>query len=235
MKLRSIALYIALSLSNFTMAFASESNPLFVEETSDQLQLIYKFLGGDVDTILKMKPKRILLLGDAGVRSIADQIGPLLRKSGIEIYKTDFSIEGKKFNDDKKIYEMHVNHLKPLPFRDNYFDLIIGSRILCQCNTKSLSTTCGGINMARSGQLEEFMYHVARVLNKDNEKSIAVLGGYDHKISVMESFRTSRAFESSVEKVARYYEETFNFLREVHVEEGLQMTRVGLIIGNYDI
>jgi hypothetical protein len=161
------------------------------------LQGFYKPAG--VEVIKKLKPKRIFFLGaKENTRelcpSLADFYAAAFEEDGVEIYKTDLLFEDKP--PVGNLFERKVDHKEALDFSDNYFDVIIGVRILCQCSEKNVQTMCGGFNTSNSDELGFFLKEVVRVLNKKNPLAFAFLHGADLKNSSMATFQANEIMRS---------------------------------------
>jgi hypothetical protein len=140
--------------------------------------------------------RRVLILGDApkAVARIGHTLGARVADAvpNAAVYSTDLKFIGtlKKGN----LVEMHLDHLRPLPFEDNFFDRISMPSGLCLCRSQIQS--CGGVATDYSAMLT-FLREIARVLNSRNPSSRAYLeGGHGHYLQTVAMWKdVSKALE----------------------------------------
>jgi hypothetical protein len=98
-------------------------------------------------------------------------------------------ISTDRFPSGRGVPTVISDHKDGLPFKDNSFDLIMMNRGLCFCPgrccsggrrqmtlARNLAPSCGGIPVDRQSRLG-FLRDAARVLDKNNPRSIALLEG----------------------------------------------------------
>jgi hypothetical protein len=133
--------------------------------------------GGTLDYKLFENSKKILVLSD-GIKQ-GFNIGENLNKKfpEKEIISTGINLSSPYISKQNlKIIEM--DNTKPFtfnaePVEDNSFDIILLRKGICVCNG---THTCAGFR-AKSDEALNFFKEVIRILDKNNEKSIAVLHG----------------------------------------------------------
>lgn len=202
-----------------------------------------------VHLIPQLKPKRILFLGDAGEHSLAESFAPYFDPDQIRIYKTDFDAQDVGFDPERGLFELHLDHTKPFPFADNYFDLILGSRILCHCQSECPRAICGGLTMQNSQDINPFLLEVSRVLNKMNPHSLVLLEGKEYKLPRLLRPTVNQLFKRGLKAVSEqhpdllnsqmiYLDNTFALDQDGladFLEDPSEKSRFGLFIGNSDI
>jgi len=222
----------------------ADFSDFYVEKKSayhDFLQGFYKPAG--VEVIKKLKPKRILFLGARENTcklhpTLADRYAAAFEEDGVEIYKTDLLFEDKP--PVGNLFERRVDHKEALDFSDNYFDVIIGVRILCQCSEKNVQTMCGGFNTSNSDELGFFLKEVVRVLNKKNPLAFAFLHGNDLKNSSIATFQANEIMRGINKTLATKFAAPIKYIRTVFVNEpkeadGVKIfipRRFGVVLGN---
>ena len=245
-KVKQFSLWVSFFFFFSFKLLGANFSDLYLKRGSDELQLLKMLLGPEGVHVVKQlaqKPKRILFLGARENTceldpTLADRYAAAFEQDGVEIYKTDLLFEDKP--PVGNLFERRVDHKEAFGFSDNYFDVIIGVRILCPCNEKRVQTMCGGFNVSNSDELGFFLKEVVRVLNKENPLAFAFLHGCDQKYSSMATFQANQIMRGINETLATKFAAPIKYIRTVYINEkeeageaeSVIFTRYGIVLGN---
>jgi hypothetical protein len=115
--------------------------------------------------------KKILILSDSD--HLGGQLAPKisLAHPHQKIVSGDIMFDGGK--KVSTYYETHLDNTKDFPVADNSFDAIVMRRGLCVCHGNQ---ACGGF-CSVNDESKDFFERVIKALDKNNNKSVALLHG----------------------------------------------------------
>ncbi|MFK7872591.1 MAG: hypothetical protein AB8C84_05390 [Oligoflexales bacterium] len=174
----------------------------------------------------------ILFLGDKPEYG-SHSIGKILRDSRLNFeahfWSSDLLYRDRDFAAFPFFHQRKINHQERFSFEDKSFDVVMGRRILCHCESRMAMSTCGGIDVENAEMLSRFLSETVRVLNHKRD-SFVFLHGLEPKDSRRKDV-ISECYQQAFEQIKQDQEDLFIFMLRSPFKKH---RRFGLYIGRSD-